>query len=143
MLIGPNAAIVLDRGVRSTYMANVYDFYKPDLNSEYPYVDGPLSNQCYLQALDQCYNVYFDKVNRLHGQCRSNDSKQIQLQDYDAILFHAPYCKLVQKSVARLHLLNSVRTDSLDGPLQKYRYILCFSPLFFNVLIFFSLFQRR
>src|SRR6218665_2527411 len=129
MLIGPNAAIVLDRGVRSTYMANVYDFYKPDLNSEYPYVDGPLSNQCYLQALDQCYNVYFDKVNRLHGQDETDSGKkptQIQLGHYDAILFHAPYCKLVQKSVARLHLLNSVRTKGLDGALQKYRYVIRF-----------------
>jgi hydroxymethylglutaryl-CoA synthase len=44
MLVGPDASIVFDRKVRSTYMANVYDFYKPDMKSEYPTVDGPLSN---------------------------------------------------------------------------------------------------
>ena len=36
-------------------MTHVYDFYKPDLSSEYPTVDGKLSIQCYLSALDRCY----------------------------------------------------------------------------------------
>lgn len=130
MLVGPNAAIVLDRRVRSTYMANVYDFYKPDLTSEYPYVDGPLSNQCYLQALDQCYNLYFDKVNRAHANCLTakdaTTPQTVQLGDFDAILFHAPYCKLVQKSVARMFLLNSLRLQAQDpallpSQLEKYK----------------------
>ena len=131
MLVGPNAAIVLDRRVRSTYMANVYDFYKPDLTSEYPYVDGPLSNQCYLQALDQCYNLYFDKVNRAHSNCSTKETNKqtVQLENFDGILFHAPYCKLVQKSVARMYLLNSLRQKALDPALlptslEKYRYAL-------------------
>lgn len=122
MLVGPNASIVFDRKVRSTYMANVYDFYKPDLNSEYPYVDGPLSNQCYLQALDKCFNLYFDKLNRLHSQCSQND-EQIRLNNFDAILFHAPYCKLVQKSIARLSLLDGLRdTSNLPAQLEQYKY---------------------
>jgi len=32
MLIGPNAPLVMDRGVRSSYMDHVYDFYKPNMN---------------------------------------------------------------------------------------------------------------
>ncbi|XP_027205854.2 hydroxymethylglutaryl-CoA synthase isoform X2 [Dermatophagoides pteronyssinus] len=131
MLIGPNSAIILDRKVRSTYMANVYDFYKPDLSSEYPYVDGPLSNQCYLQALDQCFNLYFDKANRNREELLNHDHSEqsmIDLSHFDAVIFHAPYCKLVQKSVARMHLLNNLRLQAndpsrFDSKLEKYRNI--------------------
>uniref|UniRef100_A0A8C6YWU8 Hydroxymethylglutaryl-CoA synthase n=1 Tax=Nothoprocta perdicaria TaxID=30464 RepID=A0A8C6YWU8_NOTPE len=58
MLVGPNAPLALERGLRGTHMEHAYDFYKPDLASEYPVVDGPLSIQCYLRALDRCYAVY-------------------------------------------------------------------------------------
>lgn len=131
MLIGPNAAICLDRKVRSTYMANVYDFYKPDLSSEYPYVDGPLSNQCYLQALDRCFNLYFDKANRNREELLNHEYSEqsaIELGHFDAVIFHAPYCKLVQKSVARMHLLNNFRLKTydpnrFDTKLEKYRFV--------------------
>ena len=36
MLVGPDAPIVFERSLTATHMANVYDFYKPDLASEYP-----------------------------------------------------------------------------------------------------------
>lgn len=39
LLIAPNATFVMERE-RSTFMKDVYDFYKPNLNSEYPLVDG-------------------------------------------------------------------------------------------------------
>lgn len=43
-------------------MDHVYDFYKPDLNSEYPRVNGKLSIKCFLKALDITYKGYKDKV---------------------------------------------------------------------------------
>lgn len=43
-------------------MHHAYDFYKPDLVSEYPVVDGKLSIECYLSALDRCYLVYRNKI---------------------------------------------------------------------------------
>lgn len=43
-------------------MQHAYDFYKPDMVSEYPVVDGKLSIQCYLSALDRCYSVYRNKI---------------------------------------------------------------------------------
>lgn len=43
-------------------MQHAYDFYKPDMLSEYPIVDGKLSIQCYLSALDHCYSVYRKKI---------------------------------------------------------------------------------
>lgn len=49
-------------GLRATHMQHAYDFYKPDMLSEYPIVDGRLSIQCYLSALDRCYSVYRKKI---------------------------------------------------------------------------------
>ncbi|XP_059491185.1 hydroxymethylglutaryl-CoA synthase 1 [Neocloeon triangulifer] len=99
MLVGPNASLVIESGLRASYMKHAYDFYKPDLNSEYPVVDGKLSIQCYLSALDHCYQLYCKKAQK------KNPGSKVQLSSFDAILFHSPYCKLVQKSLARL-LLN-------------------------------------
>uniref|UniRef100_A0A8C9VFL4 Hydroxymethylglutaryl-CoA synthase n=1 Tax=Scleropages formosus TaxID=113540 RepID=A0A8C9VFL4_SCLFO len=65
MLVGPNAPLAFDRGLRGTHMQHAYDFYKPDMGSEYPVVDGKLSIQCYLSALDRCYTVYRNKVHSL------------------------------------------------------------------------------
>eukprot|EP00092_Neocalanus_flemingeri_P028609 GFUD01031066.1.p1 GENE.GFUD01031066.1~~GFUD01031066.1.p1 ORF type:complete len:483 (+),score=100.87 GFUD01031066.1:230-1678(+) len=107
MLIGPHAPLVLDRGVRATHMQHVYDFYKPDMSSEYPVVDAKLSIQCYLSALDKCYAKYKIK----------SDSKglgPVTLNSFDGVLFHTPYCKLVQKSLARLAL-----NDYLDIPQES------------------------
>ena len=39
-------------------MEHTYDFYKPELQSEYPVVDGKLTIQCYLGALDKCYQRF-------------------------------------------------------------------------------------
>tara|TARA_R110002060_G_scaffold26299_7_gene35822 strand:+ start:556 stop:927 length:372 start_codon:yes stop_codon:yes gene_type:complete len=55
MLIGPNAPVVVEPGLRGSYMQHAYDFYKPDLTSEYPIVDGHFSNRCYTEAVDACY----------------------------------------------------------------------------------------
>lgn len=49
-------------GLRGTHMQHAYDFYKPDMVSEYPVVDGKLSIECYLSALDRCYSVYRNKI---------------------------------------------------------------------------------
>ncbi len=57
-------------GLRYTHMQHVYDFYKPDLSSEYPTVDGKLSIQCYLGALDKCYHGF-----RLQANSRAQKSK--------------------------------------------------------------------
>ncbi|KAL8703752.1 MAG: hypothetical protein Q9201_003077 [Fulgogasparrea decipioides] len=64
MLIGPNAPLVIEP-VRGTCMKNVYDFYKPNFKTEYPHVDGQLSIQCYLDALDASFNSYLAKKARV------------------------------------------------------------------------------
>lgn len=115
MLIGPNASLVIERGLRGTYMNHAYDFFKPDLTSEYPVVDGKLSIQCYLNALDQCYTSYLSKCH-----------DKINLTKFDSFVFHTPYCKLVQKSLARLYLNDFINSNSkeTDYPgLEQYKNI--------------------
>lgn len=114
-LVGPNAPLVFDRGVRSIYMKHAYDFYKPDLSSEFPTVDGKLSIQCYLSALDNCYRLYHQKYQRLHPE-----ASVIGLNQFDALVFHTPYCKLVQKSLARISLNDFLLTSDPEKRKELY-----------------------
>ncbi|BFZ00092.1 hypothetical protein BsWGS_03130 [Bradybaena similaris] len=108
ILVGPEAPLVFDRGVRSSHMQHAYDFYKPDMASEYPVVDGKLSIQCYLHALDMCYDRYTTKA--IAAGLRSDNTLDVG----DAFVFHSPYCKLVQKSFARLLLNDFLRDKNPD-----------------------------
>lgn len=65
MLIGPEAPLVVEQGLRGSYMAHTYDFYKADLKSEYALVDGHYSIQCYMKALDECYKAYKTRQSRI------------------------------------------------------------------------------
>nr|ANW07497.1 hydroxymethylglutaryl-CoA synthase [Isodon rubescens] len=105
MLIGPNAPIAFESKLRASHMAHAYDFYKPDLASEYPVVDGKLSQTCYLMALDACYKGFCQKYEKQEG-------KQFSVSDADYIVFHSPYNKLVQKSFARLVFNDFVKNAS-------------------------------
>ncbi|CAD6211926.1 GSCOCG00003902001-RA-CDS [Cotesia congregata] len=121
MIIGPNAPLVFDRGLRASYMKHAYDFYKPDLRSEYPVVDGKLSIQCYLSALDNCYKKYCEKVDK--SSSSASTSKNVTLKYFDAVIFHSPYCKLVQKSFARLAFIDFLKEkNSPETPeLEKFK----------------------
>lgn len=55
ILLSENAPLVLEP-LRHSYMAHVYDFYKPQMDSQYPRVDGPLSLQNYFESLENCYD---------------------------------------------------------------------------------------
>ncbi|XP_048716585.1 hydroxymethylglutaryl-CoA synthase, mitochondrial isoform X3 [Caretta caretta] len=126
MLVGPEAPLVLERGVRGTHMEHVYDFYKPDLASEYPMVDGKLSIQCYFRALDQCYSIYRKKIQSQWQKVGVD--KPFTLEDFQFMIFHTPFCKLVQKSVGRMMLndfLAAPNPDTQSGlykGLQAFRY---------------------
>lgn len=64
MLLGRNAPLVFDT-FRVSHIEHAWDFYKPNLHSEYPIVDGPLSNKCYMKALDKVYNAYIQKLEKV------------------------------------------------------------------------------
>lgn len=130
MLIGPNAPVELQPGLRGSYMQHTYDFYKADLRTEYPIVQGHYSIECYTRALDSCYKAYRNREQQLCGSEASSgytsdsetgkakwsnttqDSESGEsVQSYtsptiaerfDHMCFHAPTTKLVAKSFARL-----------------------------------------
>ncbi|XP_044484013.1 hydroxymethylglutaryl-CoA synthase [Mangifera indica] len=105
LLVGPDAPITFESKFRGSHMTHAYDFYKPNLASEYPVVDGKLSQTCYLMALDSCYKYLCSKYEKSEG-------KQFSISDADYFLFHSPYNKLVQKSFARLLYNDFLRNAS-------------------------------
>lgn len=121
MLVGPNAPLAIEPGLRGSYMKHVYDFYKPDLTSEYPLVDGPMSLSCYTEAVDACYKAYNKREETLkaaaNGHANGNGNaaaSKTGLDRFDYMAFHAPTCKLVSKSYARL-LYNDYLADSSNS----------------------------
>ena len=121
MLIGPDAPLAFEPGKRGTYMQHAYDFYKPDLTSEYPVVDGHFSVTCYTEAVDACYQAYNTReeslqkggiVNGVHEP--ADAAAATPLGRFDHVLFHSPTCKLVAKSYARM-LYNDYRANP-DSP---------------------------
>jgi len=118
MLVGENAPIVVERGLKSSYFEHAWDFYKPHLESEYPVVDGKLSINCYLRALDSCYSIYRKKYWDLG--CGT-----FNIDNMDYALFHSPFTKMVRKSFSRV-LYNDFlgndshsRFDSIKPDLKK------------------------
>ncbi|GMH29807.1 hypothetical protein Nepgr_031650 [Nepenthes gracilis] len=105
MLVGPDAPIVFENKFRGSHMAHAYDFYKPNLASAYPVVDGKLSQTCYLTALDSCYKRFCINYEKIQG-------KQFSLNEANFFAFHSPYNKLVQKSFARLFFNDFLRNAS-------------------------------
>ncbi|KAK4056893.1 3-hydroxy-3-methylglutaryl coenzyme A synthase [Microbotryomycetes sp. JL221] len=118
MLIGPNAPITLEP-VHGSHMAHVYDFYKPRLSSEYPEVDGPLTQICYPGALEKSYDAFRRKESRRLDHTQ-NDMSKFTIDDLDYVCFHSPYQKLVQKGYARLayndYLSNPTHPKFKDVP---------------------------
>eukprot|EP01119_Soliformovum_irregulare_P010986 TRINITY_DN2719_c0_g1_i1.p1 TRINITY_DN2719_c0_g1~~TRINITY_DN2719_c0_g1_i1.p1 ORF type:complete len:468 (-),score=120.74 TRINITY_DN2719_c0_g1_i1:28-1431(-) len=95
MLIGPEAPLALERGLKTSYFEHAWDFYKPNLESEYPMVDGKSSIVCYLRALDYCYRNFRDMYEKqtLEPFTRSK---------IDYALFHSPFAKMSRKCYGRL-----------------------------------------
>ena len=88
-------------------MDHQYDFYKPDPTSEYPTVDGGLSQDSYLKALESTYEGI--KVKTILAE-----NSKINTKDTDYFAFHAPYSKLVQKAFTRLYWAD-IRDNSIDA----------------------------
>ena len=111
LLIGKNGCIEL-QNIRSSFKSHQYDFYKPNLNSPYPVVNGHVSNSCYINALDSCYNGYHQKIlNQIQKNVRNVDIKTSKTNTKNMVtlanmmdywIFHAPYNKLVKKSFGRI-----------------------------------------
>lgn len=93
ILIGPDAPILIERGgTTSHHMRHGWDFYKPNVLSGSPIVDGSLSINSYLSALEYCFRDHCHRIRH----------KKAADAHFDFMCFHAPYAKLVQKA---FHLL--------------------------------------
>lgn len=144
ILIGPNAPLVFERkfyhlcslhsvsndylAVHGTYMSHTYDFFKPNLSSEYPTVDGALSITTYLMALDNAYARYREKsvkraalanghtnghTNGVNGANGHAEHKvKPSMASFDYMVYHSPYGKLVQKSHGRVMYNDFVENPS-------------------------------
>ena len=93
ILLGPNPKLTFNFE-RATYIDNQYDFYKPIPGSEYPTVDGKLSIECYLRAIEECYKKLKEK----------SDGRN-WVKDCEYFCFHSPFYKMVQKSFFKLYQL--------------------------------------
>lgn len=118
VLIGRDAPLAFNPKERATHAANVWDFFKPDHTVEYPTVDGALSQVCYYQALEDTYDRFVDKMEKTSVKsatvvttttAAATASTSFTAESPDYFVFHAPYNKLVQKSYARLFLLDARR----------------------------------
>lgn len=127
LLIGPDAPIAFEPGLRGTYVNHSYDFFKPDFTSEYPVVDGQGSLKCYTEAVDASYKAYGAREQQLKGKVQngvngseSEDQTKTPLDRFDYLLYHAPTCKLVQKSYGRMlyndYLANPTHPAFADVP---------------------------
>ncbi len=87
MLIGRDAPLQIDVRTRTTHATHVWDFFKPNMDSEYPSVNGALSQTCFLTALDDCYTRFVKKSKKVA-------SKDISVANTDYFLFHSPYNKV-------------------------------------------------
>lgn len=104
MLVGPDAPMPLSHE-RHSHAEHCWDFYKPEMHSEYPAVDGHLSNTVYLRSVDVCYNNFLQKT-----------TPDGTVGTFDYMCFHSPYNKLVVKSVGRLLYNDYVRNPSGCAP---------------------------
>ncbi|KAJ1879478.1 3-hydroxy-3-methylglutaryl coenzyme A synthase, partial [Kickxella alabastrina] len=91
----------------------------PDMSSEFPTVDGPLSVTSYVRAVDHAYLAYMDKLEKVEGV------RNASLKDLDYVVFHSPYTKQVVKGFARLAYNDFMRAPEAEefAEVQQFREI--------------------
>ena len=126
MLIGRDSPLPINLKSRTCHSTHVWDFFKPKMESEYPEVNGALSQTCYLKALDDCYTRFINKKSNLNTSNPTTNptttTTNTGLSAIDEFLFHSPYNKLVQKSFNRLVYLDTIkgRNSQFKDNLQKW-----------------------
>lgn len=120
LLIGPDAPLVFEP-THGNAQGNWWDFFKPELASEYPSVDGPLTLHSYIGGLEQSYESYVAKeTKRVKSAAKSVNGTNghaegealVSTKSFDYIGFHGPYGKLVQKGTARLLYMDYLSNPS-------------------------------
>ncbi|MGM0124533.1 hydroxymethylglutaryl-CoA synthase [Enterococcus sp. AZ194] len=90
---------------------DIYDFWRPSY-SDFPIVDGPLSNETYIQS--------FGKVWTRHKEVTG-----LALPDYDALCFHIPYTKMGKKAL--LSVLPETDETTQERLMKRYEESITYS----------------
>lgn len=91
MLISSEARILAFENDNIMLTQDIYDFWRP-VGYDFPLVDGPLSNETYIQSFQKVWKENIQK-------------NRTSLSDYAALVFHIPYTKMGKKA------LNSILED--------------------------------
>uniref|UniRef100_A0A0D9XAF9 Hydroxymethylglutaryl-CoA synthase n=1 Tax=Leersia perrieri TaxID=77586 RepID=A0A0D9XAF9_9ORYZ len=83
MLIGPNAPISFESKYRASHMAHVYDFYKPDLASEYPLVQKSFARLYFNDFMRNCSSVDNDAKEKLQPFANLSSEESYQSRDLE------------------------------------------------------------
>ncbi|KAF1301059.1 hydroxymethylglutaryl-CoA synthase [Enterococcus saccharolyticus] len=96
---------------------DIYDFWRP-VGHEYPMVDGPLSNETYIDSFQKVWH----ESNRRHERT---------LADYKALAFHIPYTKMGKKAL--LSILEDETPEEQERILARYEESILYSKQIGNL----------
>ena len=109
LLLGPNPVIKVERN-RISHFENAYDFYKPNLDKEFPVVNGKLSTALYNRVLLSVYEKLLIKY--------KEEGETIDLSFFDFFCFHCPFAKQVEKGFLKLYfndiMKGRIKSDEED-----------------------------
>ncbi|KAK5649162.1 hypothetical protein RI129_004054 [Pyrocoelia pectoralis] len=106
MLVGPNAPLVIDRGLRGTIMKHSSDSLQPKLTA----------SGSYMEALQHTYQLYREKT-----QKKTNCANVITMEDFDYLLFHAPNCTIPQRAIALLTVIDFINCISKTNNCENFK----------------------
>ncbi|GAA3019239.1 hydroxymethylglutaryl-CoA synthase [Tetragenococcus solitarius] len=104
MLISTNPKILSFENDNVMLTQDIYDFWRP-VGYDFPLVDGPLSNETYIQSFQKVWGKNEQKNNR-------------SLTDYAALAFHIPYTKMGKKALTSI--LANTSEDEKNRLLSRY-----------------------
>lgn len=104
MLISQNPRILKLENETVMLTQDIYDFWRP-VGHKYPMVDGPLSNETYVQSFQKVWTRYQEKYQR-------------HLTDFAALAFHIPYTKMGKKAL--LAILENETEGEQTRMLEQY-----------------------
>lgn len=104
MLISRDPRILILEDKNAMLTQDIYDFWRP-VGHPYPTVNGPLSNEAYIDSFQKVWQHYQDKYH-------------CSLADFSALTFHIPYTKMGRKAL--LSILETEPESEQKRMLQRY-----------------------
>lgn len=111
ILISQNPCLLVLEEENLSFTQDIYDFWRP-IGYDYPLVDGPLSNETYVQAFQKVWQEYQKRYERT-------------LKDFSAFSFHIPYTKMGKKAL--LSILETETSEEQTRLLEQYEASICYS----------------